>query len=138
MIDLKVTRFPEKAIVATCRDCGKEIWRQEWETYGDYQRKRSLARKLYKKCPLCGAKATNKEERPTLKWERHIDIYGRTTRSWEAKAEKGDFLVWKCGRIWKGRYRVYGSDKPVMLGFASTLEGIKQRCERSEYWPKAQ
>ena len=128
MIELSVTQYPVKEIIARCGECKAEIWRQTWDTYADYQRKRGLAKKLYKKCPSCGAKT--EKGGGIVQWTREAN------GDYLAKREKGDFLVWKYGRIWKGRYRAYGTDKPVMLGFSSTLEGMKRRCERSEYWTK--
>ena len=129
MIEISVTNYPKKEIYAVCSECKAELWRETWETYADYNSKRSSARKKFKGCPRCGKTAKKAAEMPVpVKWEKQFN------GDWMAKLLKGDFLIWKYGRIWKGRYRVYGSDKPVQMGFASTLELMKKRCERSEYW----
>ncbi len=127
MINISVTNYPKKEIYAVCRDCGAEIWRETWDTYADYNRKKSFAKKLYKKCPRCGVQT---EKQKKITWQRELN------GDYAAQAPDGDFLIWRYGRIWKGRWRKYGAEKPVMLGFASTLELMKQRCERSEFWPK--
>jgi hypothetical protein len=127
MVEISVTDYPKKEIYAVCRDCGAEVYRETWDSNADYNRKKAVARKKYKGCPKCGTTA-QKEDKLAIKWEKQFN------GDWMAKARKGDFLIWKYGRIWKARYRVYGAEMPVMLGFASTLELMKRRCERSEYW----
>ena len=127
MIDISVTNYPKKEIYAVCGDCGAEIWRETWDTYADYNSKKRLAKKLYKKCPKCCAE-TKSKTKPV--WQRGLN------GDYAAQTPEGDFLIWRYGRIWKGRWRKYGSEVPVMLGFASTLELMKRRCERSEFWPQ--
>lgn len=137
MIELSLAQYPQKELIAKCGECGGEVWRRAWDTYNDYNRIRAAAKKKCKKCPHCGK--TNEADTLTkVEWQKHKDIYGRTTQDWEALTESGDFLVWKHGKIWRGRWREYGSDNPIMLGFSSSLEGIKRRCERSQYWPNSQ
>lgn len=53
---------------------------------------------------------------------------------WKAKRGQGDFLIWRSGGVWKARYRAYGSDKPVMLGFSYEVAKLKERCEKNYYW----
>ncbi len=163
MIEISVTNYPQKELVAICGECKKEVWRKEWHTYGNCARVKAQMKRNLKTCPHCGKKAMDRtltgpseneiatsptasrndkhgksqtERNDTPKWEKHIDIYGRTTADWEVKLKYGDFLVWKEGKIWRGRYREYDSYSPIMLGFSSTLEGMKRRCENSVYWRK--
>lgn len=135
MIELTVASFPQKELVATCSVCKREIGRESWQGYSDFSRVKSNARRKHKACPFCEI-ATGKVLAMTggeSVWQKHVDIYGRVTKDWEAKRKKGDFLIWKEGKIWKARYRAYGSD-PIMLGFSSTKENAIKRCEHSAYW----
>ena len=139
MIKVATAKYPQKDIIVFCDECAKEIAREAYDTYFDCDRVKLKLKRLYKKCPFCSEIATpaarnDKGTQETIKWEKHIDIYGQETKDWEARLPDGDFLVWKQGKIWKARYREYGSDMPIMLGFSSTLTGIKQRCEHSKYW----
>ena len=140
MIKVAPTSYPKKEVVCFCDECAKEIARESYDTYFDCERTKSRMKKRYKKCPFCEDIAApavcndKHREVQVVKWEKHFDIYGQETKDWEAKLPDGDFLVWKKGKIWKARYRAYGSDVPIMLGFSSTLTGIKQRCEHSKYW----
>lgn len=139
MIKVAPTTYPKKEVVCFCDECAKEIAREAYDTYFDCDRVKLKLKRLYKKCPFCSeivapAHHGNKGLKEAIKWEKHIDIYGQETKDFEAKLPDGDFLVWKQGKIWKARYREYGSDMPIMLGFSSTLTGIKQRCEHSKYW----
>ncbi len=140
MIKVAPTSYPKKEVVCFCDECAKEIAREAYDTYFDCERTKSRMKKRYKKCPFCNEIAEpvacngNHRAAQVVKWEKHFDIYGQETKDWEARLPDGDFLVWKQGKIWKARYREYGSDMPIMLGFSSTLTGIKQRCEHSKYW----
>lgn len=129
MIELSVAQFPQKELIAKCSECGMEVWRSTWDTYSDYNRIKVASRRKYKKCPHC-KKGCEDLAVTVIKWQKSLN------GDYIAQAPEGDFLIWRYGRIWKARWRVYGSDKPVMLGFSSTLEGMKHRCERSQYWPK--
>lgn len=139
MIKVATAKYPQKDVIVFCDDCAKEIARESYNTYFDCDRVKSKLKRQYKKCPFCSeivapAHHGNKGLKEAIKWEKHIDIYGQETKDFEAKLPYGDFLVWKQGKIWKARYREYGSDMPIMLGFSSTLSGIKERCEHSRYW----
>lgn len=139
MIKVATDKYPQKDIIVFCDECAKEIAREPYNTYFDCDRVKSKLKRQYKKCPFCSeivapAHHGNKGLKEAIKWEKHIDIYGQETKDFEAKLPDGDFLVWKQGKIWKARYREYGSDMPIMLGFSSTLSGIKERCEHSRYW----
>ena len=101
MIEVSVTQYPKKEIVATCRTCGMELKRRKWDTYSEYQRLSFSMKHNCGPCPHCKQASLPKE----LKWEKHYDIYGRITKDWEAKTVEGDFLIWRHGRIWKARYR---------------------------------
>ena len=155
MIKISPTSYPKKEVVCFCDECAKEIAREAFHTYFDYDRVKLKLKRQYKTCPFCedvdpspvGAgieihstrgRSVGMTGAKKVKWEKHVDIYGRVTRNWEAKLPDGDFLVWRQGKVWRARWRVYGSDMPIMLGFSSTLTGIKQRCEHSRYWPKAE
>ena len=142
MIKVATAKYPQKDVIVFCDDCAKEIARESYNTYFDCDRVKSKLKRLYKKCPFCSeCDASSTASGPPspagegkVKWEKHFDIYGQETKDWEARLPDGDFLVWKQGKIWKARYREYGSDMPIMLGFSSTLSGIKERCEHSRYW----
>ena len=65
-----------------------------------------------------------------MKWEK------LKNGDWIAQGEKGDFLLWKEGRVWKGRYRhIYCENAKFRLG-ALTLKELKKRCENNAYWEK--
>ena len=139
MIKVAPTTYPKKEVVCFCDECAKEIARETYNTYFDCDRVKSKLKRQYKKCPFCSEivapmARNDKEVQETVKWQKHVDIYGQETKDFEARLPDGDFLVWKEGKIWRARWRVYGSDMPIMLGFSSTLTGIKQRCEHSKYW----
>lgn len=127
MIKVSVTDYPKKEVVATCLNCGAEVKRQQWDTYWDYRRLLFSMPKT--RCPHCDLGPQSN----SLKWEKHYDIYGRVTADWEAKTDEGDFLIWKHGRVWKARYRAFGSGDPQMLGVSSTRDGAKRLCERSRF-----
>ena len=154
MIVIKPTRYPTKEVVVTCGECQQVIARVEWTTYADFERVKSSIRRKHKSCPFCGKKTTDgymtepqgenggdssaspqndrvggRNDKGSPKW-----VKRSATGDWEAKRKDGDFLVWKYGKGWRGRWREYGSDNPIMLGFAPTLESMKKRCENSVYW----
>ncbi|AWW06090.1 MAG: hypothetical protein [Caudoviricetes sp.] len=52
---------------------------------------------------------------------------------WQAKGEHGDFLLWKEGRWWTGRYAANKSSKFFRLPFGS-LRKIKSMCENNYNW----
>lgn len=129
MIVVYTTEYPKKEIVATCRTCGKEVKRKAWDTYAEYKRLSFSMKKSYTQCPHCEQAAGTE----ALKWEKHYDIYGGITQDWEAKTADGDFLIWRDGKVWKARYRAFGSDIPKMLGVSRTRDGAKRLCERSRF-----
>lgn len=62
----------------------------------------------------------------------------RTNRAdeWMAQGEKGDFLIWKNGRKWKGRYRHILCQNPKFFLWADTLKDMKKMCENNAYWER--
>ena len=123
------TVLPLSEVVAHCSECGKEIKRQSWNGYHDYIRQRDKLRKI-EYCPFC--KSAFKEGVTTNppKWER--DEKGRMI----AKCKDGDFMVWKEGRIWKWRWRVYGGIYANHLGRSMTKADAMRACERHGEWKK--
>ena len=53
---------------------------------------------------------------------------------WLAQGEKGHFLLWKYGRIWKGLY-MHEIGRVVRFTFSrKTLQKAKKICEENYYW----
>lgn len=118
--------FPEKAVIARCSVCNKEIKRVPYGHYEDYKRQ---ARKLEKSvfdCPHCGAVFIVREKKPS--WEKEKN------GSYIAKALNGDFRVWKYGRGYKWRYRKYGVMYPDRIDWARTKDEAMRACTRHAEW----
>ena len=118
--------FPEKAVIARCSVCNKEIKRVPYGHYEDYKRQ---ARKLEKSvfdCPHCGAVFIVREKKPS--WEK------TKGGDYIAKALNGDFLVWKYGWGWKWRYRRYGATSPESINYAKTKDEAMRACTRHAEW----
>lgn len=52
---------------------------------------------------------------------------------YQAKGKNGDFLLWKYGKQWKGRYRSASGQYTFFL-FDKDLKKLKARCESNHYW----
>ena len=63
-----------------------------------------------------------------MKWE-HIAFC-----DWEAKGARGDFRVWKDGKVWKGRYRSADNLHLLFLPVQKSVKAIKKLCENSSLW----
>lgn len=69
-------------------------------------------------------------EATKMTWER-LDNGDR-----QAQGEKGDFLLWKEGRLWKSRYRSKDHKTHFFLPKTRYLEEAKKICEKSIYWER--
>lgn len=65
-----------------------------------------------------------------MKWQRIEN------GDWQAVGEKGDFLLWRAGAVWRARYR--STDRRQAYPFSSfqKLTEAKAACERSKWWEK--
>ncbi len=52
---------------------------------------------------------------------------------WQAKGKGGDFLLWKVGNRWTGRYSSNKGGKFFKLPYGS-LKDLKAKCEDNYYW----
>lgn len=120
------TVFPKRQVFATCSACGQEVVRVEYGHYEDYKRQRRKIERTTLKCPHC--KAVFVELKGGPKWERTSE------GDLIAKAENGDFLVWKYGYGYKWRYRTYGELQPKAILWARTVKEAKAACERHVEW----
>lgn len=69
-----------------------------------------------------------------MKWEKYVDVYGRENGDWIAQGEKGHFLLWKDGKIWRGLY-MHEIGRVVRFRFwRSTLKEAKQLCQENYHW----
>lgn len=127
-INFSPTVFPKKEIVAKCAECGKEIERREWEYYTQYNRlvKKILATAT--KCPHCGAVFRENEKKAVIPWQKTTD------GDYIAKAQNGDFLVWKYGFGYRWRYRRYGVKEPERINYARTKAEAQKACQRHAEW----
>lgn len=128
-IVISSTVLPKSEVIASCSECEAEIKRLEWKSYFDYTRQRGKLKKI-EVCPFC--KSSFKEGVITNppKWER--DEKGRMI----AKCKDGDFMVWREGRIWKWRWRIYGGVYANYLGRSATKATAMKACERHNEWKK--
>lgn len=55
---------------------------------------------------------------------------------WVADGEDGDFLVWKEGALWKGRYRSKDHKIHFFLPRQRKLTDMKRLCEDNNYWER--
>lgn len=63
-----------------------------------------------------------------MKWEK------QKNGDWLAQGEKGHFLLWRYGQIWKGLY-MHEIGRVVRFRFFSkTLQEAKNLCEENYYW----
>lgn len=65
-----------------------------------------------------------------MKWEKQAN------GDWLAQGEKGHFLLWKVGRVWKGLY-MHELGRVVAFRLMShSLAELKKKCEENYYWEK--
>ena len=127
---ISTTVFPTAELIAHCGSCGVEIKRLPYQGYFDCDRQRSKIKKIAS-CPSCKCSFRKESSSSTAnmpKWER--DEKGRMF----AKCKNGDFMVWKDGRIWKWRWRVYGGLYANHLGRSSTKAGAMRACTCHREW----
>ncbi len=53
---------------------------------------------------------------------------------WIAQGEKGHFLLWKDGGIWRGLYMHEIGRVVIFRFYAKYLKGAKEFCEENYYW----
>lgn len=63
-----------------------------------------------------------------MQWDRE------TNGDWIAKGEKGHFLIWKYGNIYKGLYMRTENKEVRFRFFRNTLAEAKKLCEENHYW----
>lgn len=63
-----------------------------------------------------------------MKWER------LKNGDYQAVGMEGDFLVWREGKMWRGRY--WSNDRVIhfLLPKKPTLTEAKAQCESNHYW----
>ena len=123
------TVLPKAEVSANCSECGLEIKRLPWNGYFDYHKQRAKLKKIGF-CPFCKSQFKEGIMVNPPKWER--DEKGRMI----AKCKNGDFMVWREGRIWKWRWRVYGGIYANHLGRSMTKTEAMRACERHGEWKK--
>lgn len=63
-----------------------------------------------------------------MKWEKTFD------GDWLAQGEKGHFLLWKDGNIWRGLY-MHEIGRVVRFRlWDRNLKLLKKKCEENYYW----
>lgn len=63
-----------------------------------------------------------------MKWECVANL------RWQAKGKHGDFLIWKEGKRWKGRYLSADKTNNFFLPWKKSLKEMKTICEDNYYW----
>lgn len=53
---------------------------------------------------------------------------------WKAQGEKGHFLVWKDGRVWKALYMVEFGRVVKFRFMGKDVKDVKKKCEENYYW----
>lgn len=117
--------FPNGKLVAQCSACKAELAYVAWTSYYDHSLKKEKLQKKFDRCPRCKA-VFNVAARPT--WVK------QPTGDWRAACRNGDFLVWRHGRVYKWRYRVYGNTYADQLGVSSSLMRAQKACEGHLEW----
>ena len=62
-----------------------------------------------------------------MKWIRN------SIGDWQAIGQYGDFLVWRDGTAWKGRYRSKDYKTHFFLP-RGKLSEVKKICEKNQFW----
>ena len=122
---------PEKLVIGICGNCGNEVERVKWGSYGYVRNVKRKMKEDHSRCGKCGSlfdHVKTDENKPTPKW---VKV---GTNEYKAVARDGDFLVWKDGYMWKSRYRKKGAKEPSWLERDFVLECAKNRCEKSKNW----
>ena len=130
-LKLEVKVPPEKVIVCICGNCGNELERREWRSYGYISQAKARIKDKWTNCPSCGIlfdHVKTEEKKPTPKWKK----IGKN--EYEAKVKDGDFLVWKWGVVWKSRYRAKGAKEPAWVETSFCVECAKGICEKNKKW----
>lgn len=65
-----------------------------------------------------------------MKWEK------LNNGDWQADGKRGDFLIWKDGKVWKSRYRSIDLTRHFFLPVKYYLKEAKKLCEKSSFWEK--
>ena len=65
-----------------------------------------------------------------MKWEKLAN------GDWMAQGEKGDFLIWREGRIWKMRYRTKVGKVVLFRNCNKDLRTLKKQCQENYYWER--
>ena len=66
--------------------------------------------------------------RKMMKWAK------KTNGDIEALGFRGDFLLWKDGRKWRGRYRSKDERRHFFIAPQGKLAEMKRLCESNHYW----
>lgn len=119
---------PEKLIIAHCSVCKKEIKRTDYGHYEDFKRQKSKLEKSIFECPYCDAVFIVRATAVCIPWEKTKD------GDYIAKAQNGDFLVWKYGYGYKWRYRKYGAQSPEQIHYVRTKAEAQKACMRHPEW----
>ena len=69
-----------------------------------------------------------------MKWAKDKDRFGRENGDWIAQGEKGHFLLWKDGAIWRGLYMHEIGRVERFRFYARTLKEAKAICQENYYW----
>lgn len=128
MIDVRTEAYPSKRLVVACTVCDTVLDSYEWETYSEYQSKKSRLKTKYVSCPECERREKKLAKVKPPKWER------QSNGDYQAECKNGDFLIWKYGQAYKWRYRVYGGVYANQIGFAPNLKTAKEHCENYPEW----
>jgi hypothetical protein len=130
-LDFIVKVPPEKLVIGICGNCGNEIERMKWGSYGYVQHVKRKMKECHSRCGKCGILFDHVkmgEQKPTPKW---VKV---GTNEYEAKVADGDFLVWKWGCVWKSRYRAKGAKEPAWVETSFCVECAKGICEKNKKW----
>lgn len=130
MREIKITVLihPKLEIVAACPVCQREIGRIDYSGYADYSRQLKKLKTQITECPHCGAVFKETSKKADIPWER------TSSGDYIAKAQNGDFLVWKWGYGYKWRYIAYGAQTPEQINFERTRAAAQRACERHREW----
>ena len=66
-----------------------------------------------------------------MKWSK------KANGDFEALGFRGDFLLWKDGRKWRGRYRSKDKRRHFFMAPQGKLADMKRLCESNHYWEQS-